>query len=75
MVPEPVTLELVAAGVELGAGVLVGGVEGDELVADKIVAGLDALGNGVLEAVVGLAHGARWSGKDGIVSVRRCRLC
>lgn len=36
-----------AAGVKLGAGVLVGGVEGDGLVADEVVAGLDAGGDGV----------------------------
>jgi hypothetical protein len=45
-------LELMATGVELGSGVLVGGVEGNDLVADEVVAGLEAAGDGVVDALV-----------------------
>lgn len=44
-------LELVASGVELGARVCVRGVESDGLVADEVVAGLDARGDGVLNGL------------------------
>lgn len=43
-------LDLVAARVELGARVAVGRVEGDDLVADEVAAGLDTLGDGVGDA-------------------------
>lgn len=49
-------LDLVASRVELGAGVGVGGVEGDDLVADEVLAGGKALGDGVLDARVAGGH-------------------
>ncbi|GKT52693.1 hypothetical protein ColTof4_14279 [Colletotrichum tofieldiae] len=49
-------LDLVAAGVELSAGVGVGGVEGDDLVADEVLAGGNALGDGVLDTRVASLH-------------------
>lgn len=44
-------LELVASGVELSTGVLVGGVESDGFVADEVVTGLDAGRDGVLDGL------------------------
>lgn len=44
-------LELVASGVELGTGVCVGSVESNGLVADEVVAGREALGDGVLDGL------------------------
>lgn len=49
-------LELVAAGVELGSRVGVGRVQGDDLVADEVVSGLDAGGDGVRDARVAGNH-------------------
>lgn len=46
-------LDLVAARVELGTGVAVCRVEGDDLVADEVAAGLDTLGDGVGDAAAG----------------------
>lgn len=46
-----------ATGVELGTGVRVGGVQGDDLVADEVVAGGNALGHGVGDNTAGLHEG------------------
>ena len=46
-------LELMAARVELSTRVLVRGVQRDELVADKVVARGEALGDGVLDRTAG----------------------
>ena len=50
-------LKLVAAGVELSTRVRVGGVQRDDLVADEVVAGGNALGDGVGDDTAGLHEG------------------
>ena len=55
-------LKLVATRVELSTGVGVGGVQRDDLVADEVVAGGNALGDGVGDDTTGLHEGSSTPG-------------
>jgi hypothetical protein len=50
-------LELMATGVELSTGVLVRGMQRKDLVTDEVVAGGNALGDGVLDTTASLLDG------------------
>lgn len=49
-------IKLVAAGVELGPGVRIGSVEGDDFVAHEVITGLEARWDGVLHTSVAADH-------------------
>ena len=57
-----------AAGVELGTGVRVCGMQRNDLVADEVVAGSNALGDSVGDGSAGLHEGSRAPGAGGTLA-------
>lgn len=66
--PTASDLELMAAGVELGTGVCVCGMKGNDLVADKIVSRSNALGHSVGDDSAGLHEGCDGPGVGGALA-------